>query len=325
MIAFSMKSVVIGVAVGMAGAGSALAQDTLKWGHTYEVGSVYHQAAQRTAEAFEKATDGRYQIEVFPASQLGNEASLNEALSLGTVDIIYSGPTFMSQSYGPIVVSAYPFALRDYEHWKAYGESDLFKELSEGYTAATGNVPVALTYYGARHVTSNKPILAPEDMEGLKIRTPGAPAFQWFPQAAGANPTPISFSEVYLALQQKVVDAQENPLPTIQFKKFYEVQTNINLTGHITNSLITLVSPGTIARLGDDYATLEALMKENALWASNEIVTAENELADWFRAQGVAVNEVDRAPFIQLMADYLDTQEFPFSKDIYDRLQEIGQ
>ena len=66
-------------------------------------------------------------------------------------------------------------------------------------------------------------------------------------------------------------------------------------------------------------------MKENALWASNEIVTSENELADWFREQGVAVNEVDRAPFIELMANYLDTQEFPFSKGIYDRLQAIGQ
>lgn len=325
MKAFTFKSAAVAATVTLAAIGPAAAQEVLKWGHTYEVDSVYHQAAVRTAEAFEAATDGRYEVEVFPASQLGNEASLNEALSLGTVDIIYSGPTFMSQSYGPIVVSAYPFALRDFDHWRAYGESDLFKELSEGYTNATGNVPVALTYYGARHVTSNRPILTPADMEGLKIRTPGAPAFQWFPLAAGANPTPISFSEVYLALQQEVVDAQENPLPTIQFKRFYEVQTNINLTGHITNSLITLVSSATISRLDDDYATLETLMKENAAWASNEIVTAENELADWFRAQGVAVNEVDREPFIQLMADYLDTQEFPFSRDIYDRLQAIGQ
>ena len=112
---FSFKSAMIGTAVTLTSVGPALAQDVLKWGHTYEVGSVYHQAAARTAEAFEEATGGKYKIDVFPASQLGNEASLNEALSLGTVDVIYSGPTFMSQSYGPIVVSAYPFALRDFD------------------------------------------------------------------------------------------------------------------------------------------------------------------------------------------------------------------
>lgn len=300
-----------------------MAQEKITWGHTYEIGTVYHQAAMRSAEAFEKATDGRYKIDVFPASQLGNETSLNEGLSLGTVDIVYSGPTFMSQYYGPIVVTAYPFALRDFNHWKAYSHSKLFKELSDGYQDGTGNHIASITYFGTRHVTANKAILTPQDMKNLKIRTPNTPAYQWFPIAAGANATPISFSEVYLALQQGVVDAQENPLPVIQSKKFYEVQSNINLTGHITNSQITLVSQPLIDRLGDDYPKLEAILKENAVWASDQIFSKEKELATWFRNQGIKVNTVDRAPFIDLMKDYLDTQKFPFSKDIYNRLQAI--
>ncbi|MBE9640469.1 sialic acid TRAP transporter substrate-binding protein SiaP [Salipiger mangrovisoli] len=316
---------VLAMSAGLIGSATAAAQaqEVLKWGHTYEVGSIYHQAAQRSADAFEAATDGRYEIEVFPASQLGNEAALNDALSIGTVDIIYSGPTFMAQYYGPIVVSAYPFALRDYNHWKAYSQSDLFAELGEGYEEATGNHIASLTYYGTRHVTANEPILTPEDMKGLKIRTPGNPAYQWFPNAAGANATPISFSEVYLALQQGVVDAQENPLPVIQSKRFYEVQSNINLTGHITNSLITLLSPSAVDRLADDYDTLAAILQENALWASNQIVAAEGELAEWFKDEGVTINKVDRQPFIDLMREYLDKQDFPFSKEQYERLQAI--
>lgn len=319
----ALKTFTVSAGLFVSAVTTAQAQEVLKWGHTYEIGSIYHQAAERAAEAFEEAVDGRYDVQIFPASQLGNEAALNDALSIGTVDIIYSGPTFMAQYYGPIVISAYPFALRDYDHWKAYSQSDLFSELGEGYEAATGNSIASLIYYGTRHVTANKPILTPEDMQGLKIRTPGNPAYQWFANAAGANATPISFSEVYLALQQGVVDAQENPLPVIQSKRFYEVQSDINLTGHMTNSLIALTSQLTVDRLGDDYETLVSVLQENALWASDKVVAAEGELAEWFEDEGLTVNDVDRQPFIDLMREYLDSQEFPFTKEQYDRLQAI--
>jgi TRAP-type C4-dicarboxylate transport system substrate-binding protein len=78
-------------------------------------------------------------------------------------------------------------------------------------------------------------------MANLKIRVPDAPLYRMFPQAVGANPTPIAFAEVYLALQQGTVDAQENPLPTIEAKKFFEVQSHIILTGHITDALLTII------------------------------------------------------------------------------------
>ena len=126
-----------------------------------------------------------------------------------------------------------------------------------GYTGATGDDIAGLVYYGQRHVTSNAEINTPADMDGMKIRVPNASLYKMFPEAVGANATPMAFSEVYLALQQGVVDAQENPLPTIQFKKFHEVQDHITLTGHITDALLTIVA----GRLSDsmseeDYATL---------------------------------------------------------------------
>ncbi|RPE62952.1 tripartite ATP-independent transporter DctP family solute receptor [Pacificibacter maritimus] len=299
------------------------AGEVLKFGHVYETGTPFHEAALRAADAFEEATGGEHKIEVFPASQLGKESALNEALALGTVDIIYTGPAFMSQSYPPIAISDFPFTLRGVDHWKAYAESDLFGELSEGYTQVTGNVVAAMTYYGSRHVTANKPILAPSDMEGLKIRTPNAPAYQLFPAETGANPTPMAFAEVYLALQQGVVDAQENPLPTIQFKKFHEVQSDINLTGHIINSLVTIVSPMTKAKLGDDYAKLETSLQGSAGWATDAIVASEEELVGWFKDQGTNVNEVDRAPFIEAVAPALTSADMPWDASIYERLQAI--
>ncbi|MBO9413534.1 MULTISPECIES: sialic acid TRAP transporter substrate-binding protein SiaP [unclassified Ruegeria] len=309
--------------IAVLGASAGLAQETLRFGHVYEASTPYHAAAVRAAELLEEKTDGRYKMEVFPASQLGKEAALNEALSLGTVDAIYTGVAFLGQSYGPISISDYPFTMRSYDHWKAYVNSDLFNEMAAEYKNISGNTVAAMTYYGARHVTSNKPILAPADMDGLKIRTPNAPAYQMFPKATGANPTPMAFAEVYLALQQGVVDAQENPLPTIQFKKFYEVQSNINLTGHITNSLAVVVSPVTLGKMGDDGQALLDALAEAASSTSDEIVQSEAELADWFREQGVTVNEVDRAPFMAAVAPLLTGNDVPWDAETFERLQAI--
>jgi tripartite ATP-independent transporter DctP family solute receptor len=305
---------------------TAIAAETLKFAHVYETATPYHEAALMAAEELEKRTDGRYTMKVFPASSLGKEVAINEGLALGTVDVIYTGVGFAGSAYGPISISDYPFTLRDFDHWDAYRTSDLFKELSAGYTDITGAEIVTLLYYGARHVTANKAILTPEDMQGLKIRVPNAPAYLMFPEAVGANPTPMAFSEVYLALQQGVVDAQENPLPTIKFKKFYEVQDHINLTGHITNSLITVVSGKRLKKMDEaDRVILREVLDEAARWSTEQIVKAENELAAWFREQGTTVNEVDREPFMAAVAPALTGDDVPWSKDIYDRLQAIGQ
>ena len=101
-------------------------------------------------------------------------------------------------------------------------------------------------------VTANKEIKKPEDMKGMKLRVPPAPLFLMFTKSVGANATPIAFAEVYLALQQGTVDGQENPLPTIMAKKFYEVQSHIMLTGHITESLLTIVGTHVWGKLNDD-------------------------------------------------------------------------
>ena len=300
------------------------AQTALKFAHVYEVATPYHEAALQAAEMLEERSEGRYTMEVFPASSLGSEEEINEALGLGIIDVIYTGAGFASRAYGPIGITDFPFTLRNLNHWRAYRDSDLFAELSQGYQDATGNEVAALVYYGSRHVTSNKPILTPEDMENLKIRVPNAPAYVLFPEVVGANPTPMAFSEVYLALQQGVVDAQENPLPTIQFKKLYEVQSDINLTGHITNSLVTVISGMRASGMSEeDKALLVEVLQESADWASSQIEQAENELADWFREQGVNVHEVDRAPFIEAVRPALLDDDRPWEADVYERLQAI--
>ena len=237
----SLVKGILGAVVLAVFATGAMAQTKLKWAHVYETSEPYHTAAVWAAGEIKKRTNGRYDIEVFPASTLGKETDINQGLTLGTVDIIYTGQLFAGRTYGPLAIGGAPFMFRDFDHWKRYATSPLFQQLGDGYQKAGGNKVVAITYYGERHVTSNKPINKPEDMKGLKIRVPDAPLYTMFPRAVGANPTPIAFAEVYLALQNGTVDAQENPLPTIDAKKFYEVQKYIVLTGHITDALLTIV------------------------------------------------------------------------------------
>lgn len=296
----------------------------LKWAHVYEEGSDYHQVALWAADEVAKRTDGRVEIKVFPASSLGKEVEINEGLGIGSVDIIYTGPSFVERYYGPIAISDYPFIMRGYDHWKTYRGSDLFKELSDGYKEATGSTVMGLVYYGQRHVTSSFPILKPEDMKGLKIRVPNSPVMLMFPNAVGANPTPMAFSEVYLALQQGVVDAQENPLPTIKFKKFYEVQSNINLTGHILNSLLIIASDSAMSNMGDDAPAVQDVLKEAAAKVSQSIYQQEQDLVSWFREQGIKVNEVDKGPFQEAVKPMLtDESKVPYTLEQFKRLQAL--
>ena len=321
----AIKLAALSVAFALVSTAGALAVD-LKWAHVYEDASAHHKWAVWAAEQIKERTDGRVNVTVFPASQLGGEAEINEGLGLGAVDIILTGPNFVERDYGPIAISDYPFMLQSYDHWKAYRGSDLFQELASGYEEATGNTVMSLAWYGYRHVTSNFPITRPEDMKGLKIRVPDSPVMLMFPNAVGANPTPIAFAEVYLALQQGVVDAQENPLPTIQFKKFHEVQSNINLTGHIGNSLLTVVSASAMEQIGDDAATVEAVMKEAAANDSEEINQSESDLVQWFRDEGIQVNEVDKAAFQAAVQSVVtDKSQVPYTLDQYNRLQALAQ
>ncbi len=300
------------------------AQTTLKWAHVYETSEPYHTQALWAADEIKKRTNGRYQIEVFPASQLGKETDINQALSLGTVDIIYTGMAFAGRLYPPMSIASGPFIFRDFNHWQAFRNGPVFREVAKGYEDKSGHKIVGYTYYGQRHLTANKMVTKPEDMKGMKLRVPDAPLFVMFPRAVGANPTPIAFAEVYLALQNGTVDAQENPLPTIDAKKFYEVQKYIILTGHITESLVTIVAGGTWTRLSEaDRKIFSDVLWEASSRATSEIVAAENKLVADFEKRGKTVVKVDRGPFIQAVQKAVTAPDAPWPRDLYDRVQAI--
>jgi tripartite ATP-independent transporter DctP family solute receptor len=321
---FTRRAALATLAAAAASPALAQAVTRLKWAHVYETSEPYHKWALWAADEMKRRSNGAVEIQVFPASSLGKETDINEGLALGTVDIIYTGQLFAGRSHGPLAIGGSPFMFRDFGHWQAFRKSDLFRDLAAGYKGKTGHDIVSMTYYGERHVTSNRLVTKPEDMRGMKIRVPDAPLYRMFPEAVGANPTPIAFAEVYLALSQGVVDAQENPLTTIQAKKFYEPNKFVALTGHIADALLTIVASQTMAKLKPaEREMLTAVLRDAADKCTDDIVKNEKELADWLRGQGVTVTAVDRAPFrTAVMPRHLGPAA-TWDKATYDRLQAI--
>ena len=310
----------------MAGAtalfGTANAQTKLKWAHVYETSEPYHTQSVWAAEEIKKRSNGKFDIQVFPASTLGKETDLNQGLQLGTVDMIISGPSFAARSYPRFGIAYYPFIFRDGEHLLAYSRSAVFKDMVDEFRTKTGIQVTAYTYYGARHTTAQKAFTTCEGMKGLKIRVPDVPAYTATPKACGANPTPIAFAEVYLALQNGTVDAQENPLTTIEAKKFYEVQKAIMLTGHIVDGLTTQVAPHLWNKLSDAEKTMfTEVTREAAARASADIKKREGELVDEFKKKGLQIVNVDRKSFQDAVLKSSPLESMGFTRADYDKIQ----
>jgi tripartite ATP-independent transporter DctP family solute receptor len=322
-----MKKHILALAVlgAVALPGAALAQQKLKFAHVYETSEPYHTQAVWAAGEIAKRTNNRYTMDVFPASALGNETQINQALSLGTVDMIYTGQAFAARTFPPIAIGGAPYMFRDFDHWKKFSESPVLAELMDGYHKKGNNRPIAAFYYGVRHTTANKAINRPEDMKGLKLRVPDAPLYVMYPKSVGAQATPIAFAEVYLALQNKTVDAQENPLPTILAKKFYEVQSHINLTGHITEMLLAIVGGHVWNKLSDaDKKVFVDTFRAAAERSNAEIAASEEKLATEFSTvYKKTVVKSDRAAFQKVFVPFHTGPDATWDKALYDKVQAI--
>jgi tripartite ATP-independent transporter DctP family solute receptor len=300
----------------------AQAQQKLKWAHVYETSEPYHVDSVWAAEEIKKRSNGKFDIQVFPASTLGKETDINQGLTLGTVDMIISGTSFAARTYPRFGIAYYPFIFRDADHLVAYSKSPIFQEMVNDYRAKTGIQVTAYTYYGARHTTAQKAFTTCEGMKGLKIRVPDVPAYTATPKSCGANPTPIAFAEVYLALQNGTVDAQENPLTTIEAKKFYEVQKAIMLTGHIVDGLTTQIAPHLWNKLSDaEKKMFTEVTQEAANRSTAKIKKREAELVDEFKKKGLQIVQVDRKTFQDAVLKNAPLESMGYTKADFDKIQ----
>lgn len=301
----ALRAVAIGATVWAVASSGAQAQEVLRLGHVYETGHPMHTAAVNAAGYMEECTDGAVTIDVFPASQLGKETALNEQIRFGGVDIIFTGQNFAAGAYQPLALGAVPYIFRDRDQALAYRTSDVFEELWRGWEEATGQHVLSAAYFGAFNVSSNAPIETPEDMEGMKVRVPDAPLYMAFPRAVGANPTPVAFAEVYLALQQGVVSASVNPLPVTYAKKFYEVQDYVALTEHLIEYVLWVTGDHVWQALSEAHrGCLQEAADRFAGEATEMVVEQEDSLREEMSAKGmVEFTDPDIPAFIEATAE----------------------
>ena len=281
----------------------AAAQTTLRFGHLHSVDSPVHKGIAKAAEEFQKSTGGRYKMEIYPSSQLGAGREMMKQTIDGTLDFIVEGPGFMGQLVKPLGIFEAPFIARDWPHVEKMLASPFAQKQFDEMTTKHNMLHVATFYYGVRHFTTrNKALMKPEDAKGLKLRVPEAPVFLEMVRALGATPTPMSLGEVYLSLQTGVVDGQENPLPTINNNKFFEVQKYLNMSGHIVVPLLIMMNDKAWAKMNDaDHKALLAAFVEGAKVNDGMTRELEARLADEFKAKGMTIVATDRVAFAKAM------------------------
>lgn len=180
----------------------------------------------------ESKTNGTIEVQIYPSAQLGNDKDLIEGVKLGTVQATVTSAGNFGDYEPKMGISALPFLFKDSEQAWAFLKTPEVQKIQEGLLKS--NIRV-LSYFenGFRCITNSKiAINKPEDVKGLTIRTPENPYVMETLKALGANPSPLAFSDLYVALQQKTFDGQENPIPVIYNTKFYEVQKYLAITNH---------------------------------------------------------------------------------------------
>ncbi|MCZ4293501.1 sialic acid TRAP transporter substrate-binding protein SiaP [Vibrio sinaloensis] len=281
---------------------SLQAATTLKMGMQASVGSVEYASAKLLADTMEEMSKGELKLALYPSAQLGDDRAMLQQLSMGDLDITYAEFGRMGLWIPRAEAVTLPYVARDFEHLRRMFDSDFGIGIREEMLSKFNWRALDTWYNGTRETTSNRPLNSIEDFKGLKLRVPNAKPNLNYAKLSGASPTPMAFSEVYLALQTNAVDGQENPLPTIKTMKFYEVQGNLAMTNHIVNDQMVIISESTWQKLSDK----EKKIVEDAVMKAGEAHTAsvkkqEEELVSFFEEQGVNVTYPDLAPFREAM------------------------
>jgi tripartite ATP-independent transporter DctP family solute receptor len=277
----------------------------------------------RVAKDVNQATGGAVVIETFPSGQLGSSRDLIEAASSGAIQIVDEGAAQFGQFVPQFSILEAPYIWTSPEHIRRALASAVVGPMNDQLTARRDLRVIGSTYYGTRHVTAgSKPVRSVADMQGFKLRIPEVDTYRAMAEAWGAKPTPMNIGELYLALSQGAVDGQENPLPTIQSTKFFEVQKYLVLTAHIMTPRLVAVNQAAWAALtGPQQAALRDALARHAADQDAEIVHQEGELVEKLKSQGMTVDAIDAASFkAPVLASLPAKFEAKWGKGLWDQV-----
>jgi tripartite ATP-independent transporter DctP family solute receptor len=303
--------------------GQSAKEIVLKFGHVLAPSHPYNLGAEKFKEILETNAPQPVRVEIYHSSQLGNERDLTEGLQLGTVDLAIAPGTITS--FEPkMKVFGLPFIFKSREHAYKVLDGEIGKELASNLPSVKLRL---LAYWenGYRQITnSKKPIYTPEDLKGIKLRVPENKVYvdtftQW-----GANVTTMAFGELYTALQQKTIDAQENSIALVYTNKLYEAQEYMSLSNHVYEPAPLLISQITWNKLSPEMQrSIQKAAEEARDYERKLLVDADKKYLEELKKEGMQVNEIDVEAFKKASEPVWDLYRNEFDEYI-EKIQNLN-
>jgi tripartite ATP-independent transporter DctP family solute receptor len=267
------------------------------------------------------------EIDTFPNSQLGADSERFTSVMEGDVDLDVQGSSALAASFAPVGVLDMAYAFEGPDHLFEFFDSAAADQLKEDFAAETGARVLDVWYFGMRHFSANTPIREPDDLRGLRMRFPDSPIYLENAKAVGANATAVAFEEVYLGLQQGIIDGQENPIPTVAEESFDEVQSHVSLSGHQTGSQLIVVNEDAWQGLSAEQQDAIQQSVSQTRAANRECIESdEAEILEQWGEDGsvTVVDDVDREAFSQRAEDYLSENLSGEQAELYQAVRDVA-
>lgn len=306
------------------GAGPALAQaKVMNLAFTPPADSHYGDAARAFADTIAERSDGAFEIALRPAGALGGERDVIEGLQIGTVELTISSTGPIGNFVPEVYALDFPFLFDDYASAHAVLDGEIGQELLASFQPH-GIVGLAWAENGFRHITNSvRPIREPADLAGLKLRTMENEVHIAAFRAAGAAPTPMSWTEVLTSLQQGTIDGQENPIPIVTANNMWEIQDNITLTGHVYSPAVVAMSAIHWDGLTEEQQGWFVEAAQAAAAASRKTVAANEESGiALMRENGMEVIDgIDKAAFAAAVQPAYDEFADRYAPELIARIR----
>ncbi|WP_104526295.1 DctP family TRAP transporter solute-binding subunit [Blastococcus atacamensis] len=311
---------------GGGGGGSANEEITLDLAHSYTDDQPQHRCGAQVIADEVAAADVGLTVEIFGASQLGGDADRVQAVVAGDHDIDIQGASALGAVHEPIGVVDAAYAFDDAQHLSEFFAGDASADVRQSFADATGVEILGAWSAGARHFTANEPIREPGDLEGLRMRFPNSPQYLMNAEALGATPTEVAFEELYLALQQGIVDGQENPITNIASQNLDEVQKVISLSGHQQNSNLVVVGPVWNDLSEEQQEALSAAV-ESAVEQVPQCVEEleQQQLDEWASGGMEVVDDVDVDAFQSQAEEYFTENYSGEQLEVYEAIRNAAE
>lgn len=294
----------------------AFAQDTVKliFSTNCTPGDAHDNAALEFKRVLEELSGGKMLVEYHNQGVLYKQDAELAAVKSGAVDMVYLSAPWLAQNSPWVSMFGAGYIFKSYEQMNEIMNGEIGKKVFERIAQEQGVLPLSAYYLGTRQLNliEDKEVKVPADLHGVNLRMPTSESWIKLGQAMGANPTPVAFSELYLALQTKTVDGQENPLPTVIKAKFYEVTKSITITNHLVDQVWPTINSGvwngfTNEQKGWVLQAIEAGRKT----CDEQNLNTEKEAVDFLKQQGIKVYEADIDAFQKTVKEaYLADKDF---------------